>query len=142
MKGRVDDLKLLPHCVYAVLTLYLLLHLRVIAVVDLLPYPRKKSLLDRVIHSHSLHRREVRDRSHLSQDARIVRRGNLRPILPVDLVAVVLRRVVAGRNVDAGRAAKMAHREGKHRRGPERLKDISLNAVCREAARCFYGKFR
>ena len=55
---------------------------------------------------------------YLSHDAGVVRRCDLRAVLPVNLVAVVLRRVVAGGDVDTGDAVKLADCEGKLRRGP------------------------
>ena len=44
-------------------------------------------------------------------------RHDLAAVAEIDLVAVVLRRVVAGRHHDAGVAAEVADREGQHRRG-------------------------
>ena len=46
----------------------------------------------------------------------VVRRDDLRAVLPVDLVAVVLGRVVARGDHDAGRGAEVLHREGGERR--------------------------
>ena len=49
---------------------------------------------------------------------------------------------MAGGDVDAGDAAKLADGKGKLRRRAQRLEPVRLDAICRQCQRCFLGKFR
>ena len=60
--------------------------------------------------------------------------GQLGPVLPVDLVAVVLLGVVAGGDVDAGDAAVLPHGEGELRGGAQGVEDAHRDAVARHDA--------
>ena len=66
--------------------------------------------------------------------------GQLAAVLPVDLVAVVLAGVVAGGDDHAGQAVEVAHREGKHRHGAQRIEQIRLHALRGEDERRFAGE--
>ena len=56
-------------------------------------------------------------------------RGQLGAVLPVDLVAIVLLRIVAGGDVDARLAAVLPHGEAQLRRGAEGLEDPHMDTV-------------
>ena len=62
-------------------------------------------------------RRPRSTRSICGGDVGVGRRHDLAAVTEVDLVAVVLRRVVAGRHHDAGVGAQVPDGEGEHRRG-------------------------
>ena len=62
------------------------------------------------------HRRDARDLVDLRRDLRIARRHDLAAVAEVDLVAVVLRRVVARGDHDARVGAEVPDGEGEHRR--------------------------
>ena len=64
----------------------------------------------------------------------IMGRGELCAILPVYLVAVVFRRIVACSDIDAGDAAQLTHCKGKLRRGTQGLKLVGLDPVGRQGA--------
>lgn len=76
--------------------------------------------------SHRLNGGKIGDRHNFLSHALVMRRCKLCAVLPVNLVAVVLRRVVAGGDVDAGDAAKLADGKGKLRRRAQRLEPVRL----------------
>ena len=53
----------------------------------------------------------------LQHDPDIIRRRDLCAVLPVNLVAVILRRIVAGGNVDTRDTSQMTYRKGELRCG-------------------------
>ncbi len=79
---------------------------------------------------------------YLLGHALVVGRGELGAVLPVNLVAVVLRRVVAGGDVDARDAAQLAHGEGQLRGGTQGLKFVRLDAVGRQRESRLLRKLR
>ena len=78
---------------------------------------------------HGIHLCIVCHSLYLSHDAGVMRRCDLCAVLPVNLVAVVLRRVVAGGDVDAGDTMQCADCKGQLRCRTQRFKHISLDAV-------------
>ena len=62
-------------------------------------------------------------------------RRHLRAVLPIDLVAVILRRVVAGGDDDARDGVQMAHRVGKNRHRAQLVKQIHVDALVAEHER-------
>ena len=72
----------------------------------------------------------------------VMGRRNLGTVFPVHFISIILRRIVAGCNINACRTAQMTKGEGKLRRRPQRLKNISLDSICRQAQSRFPGKFR
>ena len=77
---------------------------------------------------------------HLLSDGSGVLRGQLSAVGPIDLVAVILSRVVAGGDVNARRGAVVDNGEGKLRRGPQRVEDAHTDTVGGHHARGFTGK--
>ena len=65
---------------------------------------------------------------------------HLAAVLPVDLIAVILARVVAGRDDDARDRLEMAHGERQLRHRPERLEQIRLHAVRAQHQRRLAGE--
>ncbi len=91
---------------------------------------------------HGFHLVIIRHRAHLCHNAGVVGRGDLCAVLPVYLVTVVFRRVVAGGDVDACDAVQLTHRIGKLRCGAQRFKHIRPDAVGRQTKCCLVCKFR
>ena len=91
---------------------------------------------------HRLYRIIICHGLYLIHDALVVRRSNLGAVFPVHFVAIVFRRVMAGRNVDAGDRSQPADCIRKFRRRAQRFENVRLDPVCRQAARRFIGKFR
>ena len=69
-------------------------------------------------------------------------RSNLRTVLAVDLVAVILRRIVARGNHDAGGGMQVAYRIAQHRHGPQRIKQVRGNAFPAQDQRRILCEFR
>lgn len=67
-------------------------------------------------------------------------RADLCAVLGVDLIAVVLRRIVAGGDDDAGDGVEVANRVGQNRDRTERVKQIRRNALMRQHERRIAGK--
>ena len=70
-----------------------------------------------------------------------MRGRDLSAVLPVYLIAVILRRIVAGGNIDTGDAVQSPHGEGELRRRTQRFKYIGLDAVGAQAQSRLVGKF-
>ncbi len=66
---------------------------------------------------------------YLMKDAVRDAAGDLCAVLPINLAAVVLLRIVAGRHVDAGGGAQTPYGIGELRRGAKAGKQIDMNAV-------------
>ena len=66
---------------------------------------------------------------HLGGDGRRVLGGQLGAVGPIDLVAIVLRGIVAGGDVESGHTAVLPHGEGELRRGAHGLKKAHGDAV-------------
>ena len=77
-------------------------------------------------------------REHL---IRVFRR-HLRAVLPVNLIAVILRRVVAGGDDNARDGMQMAHRVRQNRHRAQLVKQVHVNALVAEHKRGSLRKFR
>ena len=95
---------------------------------------------DRLVIVHGPHAGEDVDFGELRCDRGGVLRRQLRAVGPVDLVAVVFLRIVAGGDIDARLTAVFAHGEGKLRRGAQSFKQVDLHSVCRHDAGGGAGK--
>ena len=84
--------------------------------------------LDGLVVGHDLHAGEDIDLLQLPGDGVGVLRRQLGPILPVDLIAVVLLWIVAGGDVDARLTAVVAYGEAQLRSGAQRLEDAHLDS--------------
>ena len=69
---------------------------------------------------------------HLVDDTCVVGCEHLRAVLPVSLVAIVLTRVVAGRQVDTALRLEVSDGERALRRGAHLVEEVDLDAVGRE----------
>ena len=115
----------------------LLLQFRHIGVVDLFADNPVKPLLLRFGLVHGLHGMIVLDGLDFLDNLLIIGRRHLCAVLPVYLVAVVFRRIVARRYHDARGTPQRAKGEGKLRRGTKRIEHICLDAVGSQA-QCSY----
>ena len=67
-----------------------------------------QSLIHRSLFVHSLYFPKVCDAVHLGYDLKVLWRCNLSAVFPVYLIAVIFRRVVAGRYHDAGNTFQLS----------------------------------
>ena len=79
---------------------------------------------------------------HLRDDFLILGRRHLRAVLPVAFIAVIFRRIVAGRDHDTRNTAQRAQRKGQFRRRAKSIEHISLNTVRRKAQSRLIRKLR
>ena len=105
VRNRLDDLRMDD----------LLLQLCHIRIIDLGTDHVIQALCLRVCLIHRLDAADVFDRVYLADDVLIMRRCDLRTVLPVYLVAVILGRVVGCSDHDAGLAAQFAQCKRKFR---------------------------
>ena len=113
-----------------------------IGVVHLAAEINQQTGLLRLFLRHGLHRVKIFDSQHIRDDAGVMRRRDLCAVLPVYLVAVVLRRVVRSGDLDARLAVEIAKGEGFLRHRPQRIRQIGLNPVCRKAQRRLLRELR
>ena len=142
VKGGVDDGDLVLHLVDGLLVHHLGLHLGDVFVVDvgadyLIQAGGRSAGLVR-----GLNRGQVLDGQNFLGHALVVGRSELGSVLPVYLVAVVLRRIVAGGDIDTRDTAQLAHCEGQLRGGAKGFKLVSLDAVGSQGHCGLHGKFR
>ena len=97
--------------------------------VRLFPHGLNEAGLHRLVEVHAPDAIEDVDLFQSSGDGVGVVRGQLGAVLPVDLVAIVLLRIVAGGDVDARLAAVLPHGEAQLRRGAEGLEDPHMDTV-------------
>ena len=109
--------------------------------VDFLTDDKVKTCLNGIQSGHRLHLMEIRNGIDFVDDGGILRRRNLRAVFPVNLIAVILGRVVACGNDNAGDAAELAKREGKLGSRTKRLETVGLNAVGGKTKRGFLAEF-
>jgi hypothetical protein len=95
---------------------------------------------ERLVERDELHLIGVGRLGDLRGDPEVVRRDDLRAVAPVDLVAVVLRRVVAGRHHHARGGAEVLHREGEERRRAGARRDLRGDPERGEHARGVLGE--
>ena len=108
MKRRIYNLDAVLHLVDGVLIDHLGLYLSDVFVVDLRSDNLIFSGLYSLLHGGGLHCGQILNRQNLLRNSLVMRRRKLSAVLPVYLVSVVLRRVVAGSDIDAGDAAQLA----------------------------------
>ncbi len=112
VEGRVDDLHVLRHLRDHFGMDDLLFQLRHVLVVDLLADDHIETSLLRLFLVHGLYRVVIRYVIDLCDNLLILGRRHLRAVLPIALVTVVLRRIVARRDHDTRDTAKLSEREG------------------------------
>ena len=113
-----------------------------IKIVDLCPDDLIKPCVDGIFLWHRLYLCKRSYLRHLCQNILIVRRCDLRAVLPIYLIAVILSRIMARRNDNTGHTAQMAERKRQLRRRAQTLKYICLNSVCIQTKRRLIRKFR
>ena len=84
---------------------YLLFQLFHVSHIDLFTDKLIQPRCHRVFPRHGLYRMEIRHIVYFSDDLLILRSRYLRAVLPVNLIAVVLRRIMARRHNNAGNTA-------------------------------------
>jgi hypothetical protein len=99
-----------------------------------------KPSLSRQLEIHHRNRAQGSDRIHGPADALIVGRDDLRAVLPVDLVAIVGRRIVAGRDHDPRARPERRHRERANRSGYRIGKDVHRDAGAGQHASSVFRK--
>ncbi len=134
MEGGVYHLEGVGHLVHRRLVVDLTHDVGEELLVGLFAHDGDQARLDGLVIVHPLNGVEEIQLLHLLGDGGGVVGGQLGPVLPVDLVAVVLLGVVAGGDVHAGDAAVLPHGEGQLRGGAEGLKNPHRNAVARHDA--------
>ena len=108
--------------------------------VSLLAHPLDEALFDSLVKVHAVRSAEDIGVFHAAGDLGSVLGRELRAVRPVDLIAVVLLGVVAGRDVDAGLRAVMPDGKAQLRRGPQRFKNAHMHAVRGHDRGGFAGK--
>ena len=142
VKRSVDNGNLILHSVNRRLVHYLGLHLGNVLVVNLSSDGYIQAAGLSLLPAHSPDSREICDCHNLLRHSLIVGRSKLGAVLPVYLVAVVLRRIVAGRNINSGDTAQLPHCKGQLRRRTQRFKAVRLDSVGRQSAGRLIGKLR
>ena len=142
VERRVDDADVVRHLLNHLGMDDLLLQLHHVGVVDRGTDHLIQPFLHGLFLRHGLHGMIIRHRLHLGDDLLILGGGHLRAVLPVYLIAVVLRRIVAGRHNDSGDAAQGTQREGKLRGGAKLVEHVRPDPVCRQAQRRLIRELR
>ena len=140
VKRRVDDLEPVGHAADNVRVDRLAQNVGQKRLVRLRAHELHKALTHRVVKVHALDIVEDVQPLHVFGDGGSVLRRELRPVGPVDLVAVILFRVVAGRDVQAGRGAVVLDGERQLRRRAQGVENAHMDAVGRHDARRLVGK--
>ena len=94
---------------------YLALQLLDIGIVDRLSDHFVQSGFFRILSGHGLQCAVIGDCFYLSHNTGVMRRSDLRAVLPVYFVAIIFRRIVACGNVDSRNAAQLSYCVGKFR---------------------------
>ena len=140
VKRRVDDLEPVCHAADDVRVDRLAQDVGQKRLVRLRAHELHKTLMHRVVKVHTLNIIEDVQPLHVLGDGGGVLRRELRPVGPVDLVAVILFRIVAGRDVQAGRGAVVLDGERQLRRRAQGVENAHVDAVGRHDARRLVGK--
>ncbi|OPZ69363.1 MAG: hypothetical protein BWY81_00463 [Firmicutes bacterium ADurb.Bin467] len=140
VQRRIDDLELLAHRARERRVHEQPLDGLDVPVVDVLADGDEKPGRARRLFVHRL-RVEVADVFELLGDPVRALGRELAAVLPVDLVAVVLGRVVAGGDHDAGEAIEPPDREREHRHRAQRVEQVRPNALRREHERRLLREF-
>ena len=142
VKRRVHNADLVLHLINGLLVHNLGLDLGNVLVVD---FPADNLILacccGRCL-VRGLYRGQVLYGQHFLCHTFVVRRCKLGAVLPVYLVSVVLRRVMAGCNIDAGYASQFPHCKGQLRCGTQGLELVCLDSVGCQSHGRLHGKFR
>ena len=109
--------------------------------IGLLPQEGDQALVQGLLVVHGTHAVKHVQLLHLLGDGGSVLGGKLGPVGPIHLVAVVLRRVVAGGDVEPGDAAVLPHGKGELRGGPHGLEQPHGDAVGRHHPGGRLGEF-
>ena len=121
---------------------YLLFQLCNIAVIYFFADHFVKSCCFSFFTVHSLYGIVIGHCLYLIHDPFIVRRSDLGAILPVYLVAVILRRVMTGGDINTCNTSKPSDCIGQLRSRTQRFENICLDSICRKTAGRFVCKFR
>ena len=133
VERRVNDPDIVSHLLNHFRMDDLLFQFFHVSVVDLFSDHLIQSFIHGFLLIHGFHVIVIRHRTDFFDDFAVSGRSHLCTVLPVCLIAVILRRIMACRHYDTGNAAKFSDRKGKFRCGTQRVKHISLDAVCRHA---------
>ena len=91
---------------------------------------------------HGLHVIIICHFLNFSHDTAVMRRCDLRSVLPVYLITVILRRIMARSNIDTCNTSQLANSIRKLWCRTQALKNICPNAIGCQTERCLLGKLR
>ena len=140
VERRVHQLELIGNLLYAVRVYRNLDDFAEVSLVGLLGQNTDETALNRLIIICTLYTGKDVGRCHFAGNHVCLCRRKLCAVLPVNLVAVVLLRVVGSGDVDACDAAVVTDCEGQLRGRTQLIKQQRLDAVCRHDARGLLGK--
>ena len=135
MKRRVDDLEAVGHAADDVRVDRLTQDVCEEGLVRLRAHELHQSLTHRIVKVHALDVVEDVQPLHVLGNCGGVLRRQLRTVGPVDLVAVIFLRVVAGRDVQSGRRSVVLDGERQLRRRAQGVKNTHVDAVGRHDGR-------
>ena len=135
VKRRVDDLEAVGHAADDVRVDRLTQDVCEEGLVRLRAHELHQSLTHRIVKVHALDVVEDVQPLHVLGNCGGVLRRQLRTVGPVDLVAVIFLRVVAGRDVQSGRRAVVLDGERQLRRRAQGVKNTHMDAVGRHDGR-------
>ena len=142
VKRCVNDCNLVLHLVNGLLVHNLGLYLGNVLIVDFFANDFVFACCQCRGLVRGLNRGQILYGQHLVGNALVMGRGELGAVLPVYLVAVVFRRVMACRDINSCNAPQLTHCKGKLRSGTQGLELICLDSVGCQGHGCFHGKFR
>ena len=105
MKRGVNDGDVLLHLVDGILVYNLCFYMGDVFVINLFADNLVKACCHGILCAHGLHGGQILNGQNLFRYTLVMRRSKLSAVLPVYLIAVILRRVVACGYVNAGNAA-------------------------------------
>ena len=101
-----------------------------------------KACFYRFVLIHCLYLMIIRNFLHFFNNFFILRSGHLSAILPICLISIVFRRIMACRDHNTGNTSKIAQGKRKLRRRAQGVKHISLDPISRKAKSRLVRKFR
>ena len=140
MERSVDDADLILHLLYDLLVDDGILHMGDVFIIDLLAYGDIESCCLSLFPGHGPCLGEVLYGKDLLGNSLVMRRRELSAVLPVYLVSVIIRGIVAGSDIDAGYAVKLPDCKAELRCGPQGLKAICLYAIGSQSTGSLIGK--
>ena len=140
VERRVHQLELIGNLLYAVRIYRNLNNLAEVSLVGLLRQNTDQTVFDGLIVVCSFYTGEDIGLCHFVGNHVCLGRRKLCAVLPVNLVAVVLLRVVGSRDVDACDAAVVTDSEGQLRGRTQLIEQQRLDAVCGHDARRLLGE--